>query len=151
MLMLSDIAKAVNGQLLGPDVLCKSVGSDSRNVAQNQLFVAIKGERFDGNTYAVNAIQQGAAAAMVSDADTQARPAVLVADTRLALGLLASYWRARFSLPVVAVTGSNGKTTVKEMLAAILNVTILNIPGLNNPADRTVLATQGNLNNDIGM
>ncbi len=140
MLMLSDIAKAVNGQLLGSDVRCESVGSDSRNVVKNQLFVAIKGERFDGNTYADNAIQQGAAAALVSDVNTQARPAVLVEDTRLALGQLASYWRAQFTLPLVAVTGSNGKTTVKEMLTAILNV-----------ADKNVLATQGNLNNDIGM
>lgn len=146
MLMLSDIAKSANGQLLGSDVRCESVGSDSRNVVKNQLFVAIKGERFDGNAYAVNAIQQGAAAALVSDANTQARPAVLVEDTRLALGQLASYWRARFTLPLVAVTGSNGKTTVKEMLAAILNVTIS-----SGSARRSVLATQGNLNNDIGM
>lgn len=140
MLMLSDIAKAVNGQLLGKDVLCESVGSDSRNIAKNQLFVAIKGEHFDGNAYAVSAIQKGAAAALVSDAATSARPAVLVADTRLALGHLASYWRTKFTLPLVAVTGSNGKTTVKEMLTAILNV-----------ANKNVLATQGNLNNDIGM
>lgn len=140
MLMLSEIAKAVNGQLLGQDVLCESVGSDSRNIAKNQLFVAIKGERFDGNAYASEALRQGAAAALVSDVNTQARPVVLVADTRLALGQLASYWRAQFTLPLVAVTGSNGKTTVKEMLTAILNV-----------VNKNVLATQGNLNNDIGM
>lgn len=151
MLMLSDIAKAVGGQLIGHDigmrdVLCESVGSDSRNIAKNQLFVAIKGERFDGNAYAAEAIQQGAAVALVSDAHTQASPAVLVADTRLALGQLAQYWRATLPLPLVAVTGSNGKTTVKEMLAAILHITLL-----NTSASRAVLATQGNLNNDIGM
>jgi UDP-N-acetylmuramoyl-tripeptide--D-alanyl-D-alanine ligase len=138
MLMLSDIAKAVNGQLLGTDVRCESVGSDSRNIAKNQLFVAIKGEHFDGNAFAAEAIHQGAAAALVSDANT--RPAVLVEDTRLALGQLASYWRSKFTLPLVAVTGSNGKTTVKEMLTAILKV-----------VNKNVLATQGNLNNDIGM
>ena len=156
MMMLSEIAKAVGGQLIGHDtgmrdVLCESVGSDSRNIIKNQLFVAIKGERFDGNAYAAEAIRQGAAAALISDiklsdANTQARPIVLVADTRLALGQLASYWRATFTLPLVAVTGSNGKTTVKEMLAAILQVTTLDAS-----ASRAVLATQGNLNNDIGV
>jgi UDP-N-acetylmuramoyl-tripeptide--D-alanyl-D-alanine ligase len=146
MLMLSEIAKAVGGQLLGSDVLCESVGSDSRYIAKNQLFVAIKGERFDGNAYAAEAIKQGAAAALVSDIKTPASPAVLVADTRLALGQLAQYWRATLPLPLVAVTGSNGKTTVKEMLAAILHITLL-----NTSASRSVLATQGNLNNDIGM
>ncbi len=149
--MLSDIAKVVDGQMLGSDVLCESVGSDSRNIAKNQLFVAIKGERFDGNTYAAEAIKQGAAAALVSDTKTQARPVVLVADTRLALGQLAKYWRTTFTLPLVAVTGSNGKTTVKEMLAAILNVAILPMTALSTSASRAVLATQGNLNNDIGM
>ena len=99
MLMLSEIAKAVGGQLIGLDVVCESVGSDSRNIAKNQLFVAIKGERFDGNAYAAEAIKQGAAAALVSDANTHASPAVLVADTRLALGQLAKYWRATLPLP----------------------------------------------------
>ena len=144
-MMLSEIAKAVGGQMLGhevgmPDVLCESIGSDSRNIQKNQLFLAIKGEYFDGNTFAQAAIQQGAAAVMVSDANTQARPALLVPDTRLALGNLAKYWRNKFTLPLVAITGSNGKTTVKEMLSAILKA-----------ANKNVLATQGNLNNDIGM
>ena len=144
-MMLSEIAKAVDGQIIGhevgmPDVLCESVGSDSRNIQKNQLFIAIKGEHFDGNTFADAAIKQGAAAVMVSDASTQARPAVLVPDTRFALGNLAKYWRNKFTLPLVAITGSNGKTTVKEMLTAILMA-----------ANKNVLATQGNLNNDIGM
>ena len=140
MMMLSDIAKAVGGQLIGADVLCESVGSDSRHIAKKQLFVALKGEHFDGNSYALEAIKQGAAAVLVSDANTQARPAVVVPDTRLALGSLAKYWRNKFTLPLIGVTGSNGKTTVKEMLAAILTA-----------ANKNVLATQGNLNNDIGM
>lgn len=140
MMMLSEIANAVAGRMTGADVLCESVGSDSRHIAKNQLFVGIKGERFDGNTYAAEAIKQGAAAVLVSDANTQASPAVIVSDTRLALGRLAKYWRSKFNLPLVAVTGSNGKTTVKEMIAAILAAT-----------NQSILATQGNLNNDIGM
>ncbi len=140
MMMLSEIAKAVNGQMLGADIEVFSVGSDSRNIVKNQLFVAIKGEKFDGNTYAAEAIKEGAAAALVSNSQTEARPVVLVSDTRLALGTLAQHWRNKFTLPLVAVTGSNGKTTVKEMIAAILSV-----------SNKNVLATQGNLNNDIGM
>jgi UDP-N-acetylmuramoyl-tripeptide--D-alanyl-D-alanine ligase len=116
------------------------VGTDSRNIVKNQLFIGIKGENFDGNSYALEAIQQGAAAALVSDANTPARPAVVVPDTRLALGAFAKHWRQQFILPLVAVTGSNGKTTVKEMIASILAVPY-----------KSILATQGNLNNDIGM
>ena len=82
MMMLSEIAKAVSGVMLGADVLCESVGSDSRNIVKNQLFVGIKGERFDGNTYALEAIKQGAAAVLVSDDNTQAGSAVIGTDTR---------------------------------------------------------------------
>ena len=143
MIKLSEIAKAVNGQIVGADVTVQSVASDSRKIVNNQLFVAIKGENFDGNNFAVEAIQQGAAAALVSDAKTSAQPAVLVADTRLALGQLAKHWREKFKIPLVAVTGSNGKTTTKEMIAAIL-------AAATGDAS-SVLATVGNLNNDIGM
>jgi UDP-N-acetylmuramoyl-tripeptide--D-alanyl-D-alanine ligase len=140
MIMLSEIAKIVNGRMIGNDVLVQSVSTDSRRMEKNQLFIAIKGERFDGNTYAQEAIKLGAAAALVSDEKTQASPAIVVSDTRLALGDLAKHWRQQFKLPLVAVTGSNGKTTVKEMVAAILVAT-----------KGSVLATKGNLNNDIGM
>jgi UDP-N-acetylmuramoyl-tripeptide--D-alanyl-D-alanine ligase len=140
MLILSEIAKAVGGRLQGTDVLCESVGSDSRNIIKNQLFVAIKGERFDGNTFAEEAIKQGAAAVLISNENSGVTSAIIVTDTRLALGKLAKYWRQNFSLPLIAVTGSNGKTTVKEMIAAILVA-----------AKGSVLATKGNLNNDIGM
>ena len=146
MIMLSEIAKAVAGQMLGADILCESVGSDSRNISKNQLFVAIKGEHFDGNTFAAEAIKQGAAAVLISDENIKARPAILVKESRLALGKLAKHWRSQFKLPLVAITGSNGKTTVKEMLAAILSAS-----EFNTSACRSVLATQGNLNNDIGM
>lgn len=143
MMQLSTIAKVLGGKLLGDDVEIQSVGSDSRTIVNNQLFVAIKGENFDGNQFAEAAIQQGAAAVLVSDAQTQARPAIVVDDTRLALGQLAKFWRNQFELPVIAITGSNGKTTTKEMLTAILSATT---------KDATkVHATMGNLNNDIGM
>jgi UDP-N-acetylmuramoyl-tripeptide--D-alanyl-D-alanine ligase len=141
MMRLSEIALATKGQLLGADVEIKSVGIDSRAIQTQQLFVALKGENFDGHDYATHSLEKGAAAVMVSD--DVASPAVLVKDTRLALGDLAAHWRHKFSIPVVAITGSNGKTTVKEMLAAILRATV--------GADEKVLATQGNLNNDIGL
>jgi len=140
MMMLSEISKALDGKMLGPDVRVNSIGTDSRSIVEKQLFVAIKGDRFDGNGYASEAIKRGAAAALISDEVVEASPAVLVDDTRLALGQLAQYWRQQLDLPLVAVTGSNGKTTVKEMIASILQV-----------AGGNVLATKGNFNNDIGM
>lgn len=140
MIMLSEIAKAIDGHMQGADVLCESIGIDSRNIVKNQLFIAIKGERFDGNTFAEEAIKQGAAAVLISNENANVTSAIIVTDTRLALGKLAQYWRQKFELPLVAVTGSNGKTTVKEMIAAILVA-----------AKGSVLATKGNLNNDIGM
>ena len=92
MLMLSEIAKALDGQMLGKDVLCESVGIDSRNILKNQLFVAIKGDRFDGNLYAEEAIKQGAAAVLISSGNGKVSSAIIVKDTRLALGKLAKYW-----------------------------------------------------------
>lgn len=143
MMLLSEAAQALNARLIGNDVRFDSVGTDSRSIDAGQLFVAIKGENFDGNTFAAEAIQKGAAAAMVSDATTAASPVLLVNDTRLALGELAKYWRGKFSAPVVAVTGSNGKTTTKEMLTVILSAAA-------GGRDK-VHATYGNLNNDIGL
>jgi len=139
-MMLSEVAKALDVPMRGHDVKILSVGTDSRSIAKGQLFVGIKGENFDGNTFAMEAIKQGAAAALVSKTNTQAIPAVVVENARLALGELAHYWRNKFNLPLVAVTGSSGKTTVKEMITAIINA-----------ASGKVLATRGNLNNDIGM
>ncbi len=143
MMQLSEAASALNATLIGADVTFGSVGSDSRNIKAGQLFVAIKGENFDGNTFAVEAINKGAAAVMVSDAATSANPALVVPDTRLALGELAKYWRSKFSAPLIGVTGSNGKTTTKEMLTAIL-------AAATGDASK-VHATYGNLNNDIGL
>ena len=142
---LLEAAQATGGRVLGEAVAIAGVTTDSRSIATGDLFVALKGERFDGHAFVADSIRRGAAAAMVStavEADI-AIPQVLVDDTRLALGRLAAGWRARFALPLVALTGSNGKTTVKEMIAAIL------ADHCDGRAE--VLATEGNLNNDIGM
>ncbi|APV48467.1 UDP-N-acetylmuramoyl-tripeptide--D-alanyl-D-alanine ligase [Betaproteobacteria bacterium GR16-43] len=145
MMSLAEAARAVDGFLSGEDVAIAGVTTDSRRIATGDLFVALQGERFDGNAFAAEAVARGAAAALVSrrvEGDAPV-PQVLVPDTRVALGKLAAAWRARFSVPVVALTGSNGKTTVKEMIAAIL----ASYCGFR--AD--LLATEGNFNNDIGM
>lgn len=141
MMRLSDAAIATHGIVIGNDVEFTSVGTDSRAITKGQLFVALKGENFDGHDYVAQSLAQGAAAALTEN--DQNAPAVKVKDARLALGDLAGYWRKRIKVPVIAITGSNGKTTVKEMLAAILKVAAGD--------DSKILATQGNLNNDIGM
>lgn len=143
MMSLSEAATAVNAKLIGADLRFDSVGSDSRNIQAGQLFVALKGANFDGNAFAVEAIKKGAVAVMVPDASTDAYPALVVDDTRLALGELAKYWRGKFNAPVIAITGSNGKTTTKEMLTAILSAA--------TGDKKKVHATYGNLNNDIGL
>ncbi|MEX0958274.1 MAG: UDP-N-acetylmuramoyl-tripeptide--D-alanyl-D-alanine ligase [Burkholderiales bacterium] len=141
---LSAAAKALAAELHGGDAKVVRVCTDSRELRAGDLFVALKGERFDAHRFVAQALEQGAAGAMVSDpaAAGTAGPLIVVEDTRLALGRLAAWWRSRFDLPLIAITGSNGKTTVKEMLAAILR---------RHAGDDAVLATAGNLNNDIGM
>jgi UDP-N-acetylmuramoyl-tripeptide--D-alanyl-D-alanine ligase len=145
MMDLQETARAVHGELHGTNARFSGVTTDSRAVNPDDLFVALRGERFDGNEYVEKAIRLGASAALTSRVIEGGvpMPQVVAADTRLALGRLAGHWRERFALPLVALTGSNGKTTVKEMLASILAAYC------GSPAP--VLATQGNLNNDIGM
>lgn len=151
MMMLSQAAQVLNGQLVGADVYFSAVSSDSRNLVQGDLFIALRGEYFDGYEFVAQAAQGGAVASMVNADSYEAHPAILdprssilvVTDTRLALGQLAAFWRKQFDIPLVAITGSNGKTTVKEMLACILRVAA--------GSDAAVLATKGNFNNDIGM
>jgi len=150
-MLLSQAAQALNGRMVGEDVRFEAVSSDSRKLTQGDLFIALRGENFDGYEFVAQASQAGAAASMVNTDSYQAHPLVpspgssflLVTDTRLALGQLAAYWRRQFDIPLVAITGSNGKTTVKEMLACILS------EAAGRPD--AVLATKGNLNNDIGM
>jgi UDP-N-acetylmuramoyl-tripeptide--D-alanyl-D-alanine ligase len=145
MLDLKEAARALNGQLLGENARFGGVTTDSRQMKPGDLLVAIRGERFDGHVFVADALENGAAGA-IADArgaeQIEARPLIVVANTRLALGRLAAHWRAQWQGMLVAVTGSNGKTTVKEMIAAILRA--------HAGAD-SVLATTGNLNNDIGM
>ena len=141
--LLSQIAQAVGGRLIGADLAIDGVSTDTRAIGPGQLFVALAGERFDAHDFLDQAKTAGAAALLVADADKLPAgvSAVVVDDTRLALGRLAAAWRAKFSLPVIAVTGSNGKTTTKEMVAAILKAAF----------GAAVLSTRGNLNNDIGL
>jgi len=142
---LSQIANVLGGKLSGPNVEFIAVSTDSRGIVASDLFVALCGEHFDGAEFVEGAVASGAAAAMVNKGRCWSSDLsiVEVEDTRLALGQLAAYWRKQFAIPVVGITGSNGKTSVKEMLASILRVH-------TGDADR-VLATLGNLNNDIGM
>ena len=142
-------ARAMSGNVEGGNVAFLGASTDSRSVAAGELFVALRGERFDGHEFVAAACERGAAAVVVDAAGAEALrgaaadlPRIVVADTRIALGELAAAWRARFSLPMIGVTGSNGKTTNKEMITSILKAAF--------GAD-AVLATQGNLNNDIGL
>lgn len=140
-------ALAIAGTLSGPNVAFDRVTTDSRSLQAGDLFVALKGARFDGHDFVVQALQRGAAAAVIAtdragSFSAAAGSMLAVADPLAALGALAAFWRRRFAPPVVAVVGSNGKTTVKEMVAAILRVEF--------GADG-VLATTGNFNNQIGL
>ena len=131
-------AAGMKATVSGDDVQLDGVSTDSRSLQKGELFIALSGPNFDGNAFAEQAIQAGAAACLL-EKDMGVTPALIVDDAHQALGLLAQHWRRQFSLPLVAVTGSNGKTTVKEMLASIF------------AQKGKVLATRGNLNNDIGM
>jgi UDP-N-acetylmuramoyl-tripeptide--D-alanyl-D-alanine ligase len=128
MMLLSQAAKAVQGRVEGGDVRFGSISTDTRMIVQGDLFIALRGEKFDGARFVADALKAGAVAAVVNvdSRELLARslpsgsPILYVEDTRLALGKLAAHWRSQFDIPLVAITGSNGKTTVKEMLAAIL-------------------------------
>ena len=147
MMLLSKAAQVLDGKLVGADIEFSAVSTDSRSVGAGDLFIALQGEKFDGSQFVALSAEKGAVAALVNAANYHGEPVpcplLLVDDTRLALGKLSGYWRDQFSIPVVGVTGSNGKTTVKEMLTAVLQVA--------TGRDDGVLATQGNFNNDIGM
>lgn len=136
---LTQAAIAVDGELAGADVTFSTVGTDTRKLTSGSLFIALKGERFDAHDYVEQARAAGASALMVERRLPCELPQIIVADTRLALGRLAHAWRKTMTATVLAVTGSNGKTSVKEMMCAILSRV------------GPTLATEGNLNNDIGM
>ncbi|MGH8433409.1 MAG: Mur ligase family protein, partial [Pseudomonas sp.] len=144
-LRLSEVAAPLRGRLVGTDTLFNAVSTDSRAIQPGQLFIALTGPRFDGHSYLHEVAQKGAVAALVEREVAGAPlPQLVVPDTRQALGQLADLNRQAYLGPLAAVTGSSGKTTVKEMLASILRA---GIAGLGGP----VLATRGNLNNDLGV
>jgi UDP-N-acetylmuramoyl-tripeptide--D-alanyl-D-alanine ligase len=138
-LQLSDIVTAVQGELIGADVAVNGVGIDTRTLQASDLYIAIKGKQFDGHDFVDKAQQAGAIAILVEQHININLPQIVVKDSRLALAELAGFWRKQLPVKVVGVTGSNGKTTVKEMIAAIL------------ATQGETLFTQGNLNNDIGV
>jgi UDP-N-acetylmuramoyl-tripeptide--D-alanyl-D-alanine ligase len=135
-------AWTANASIIG-DAEIVGVSTDSRNVSPGNLFIALRGERFDAHDFLKEVISNGAAAVVVERAPADLSiPAMVVPDTRVALGEIASQWRAQFKLPVIGVTGSNGKTTVKEMIAAIMQLAY---------GEDKYLATRGNLNNEVGV
>ncbi len=141
---LGQAATVLGGELRGSDVRFSDVCTDSRTLKSGDLFVALRGERYDGHDFVAKAAAAGAVAALIDRGHAQAvpLPVAAVEDTTVALGALAAHWRRQFDIPLVAVAGSNGKTTVKEMIAACLRAHF---------GDEAVLATRGNLNNHIGL
>lgn len=135
---LKQLREVVGGELRG-SASFKTVSTDTRSLRTGDLFVALQGPNFDGNKFVEQAKERGACAALVSAAVASDLPMLIVPDTRIALGRIGAWNRKQAKAKVIALTGSQGKTTVKEMTAAIL-------------AQRgSVLYTQGNLNNDIGV
>ena len=138
-MQLSEAANAIDGELIGSDRGFEGVSTDTRSLTPNQLFFALRGPRFDAHDKLDDAANAGAAGAVVEHVENIGLGLIHTSDCRRSLGRLARNWRSRFEIPLLAVTGSSGKTTVKQMLAAILQV------------QGEVLATRGNLNNDIGL
>lgn len=149
-MMMSQIADALDARLYGPDVMMTGVSKDTRDLHHGDLYVALVGERFDGHEFVEQAGLAGAAGALVSELRNPPQaglPQVKVNDTRLALGRLAAHWRNTWShenpgSKLIGITGSNGKTSVKEMCRKILT---------DFAGAQAVLSTRGNLNNDIGL
>jgi len=153
MMSLYEAVAAAGGRAVGADARFDGVSTDTRSIGRGQLFVAIRGERFDGHDFLAVAKERGAAAALVDEKHAgQARvnerhegaafPLLVADDTRRALGRLGRHWRLRFAPVLIAIAGSNGKTTTKEMLASILR---------RHAGEAGALATLGNLNTDIGV
>lgn len=138
-LTLQDLASVTGGRLVGGDASFSSVSTDSRTLSGGALFVALKGPNFDAHDFVPAALERGAAGALVEREVTLPIPQVVVPDSLKALTQFARAWRREFDIPVVGITGSNGKTTTKEMIGAILSRL--------GPC----LVTQGNLNNHIGV
>jgi UDP-N-acetylmuramoyl-tripeptide--D-alanyl-D-alanine ligase len=141
---LAQFAASIPGaQLVGSDAAFEGVSTDSRTAPAGALFVALKGETFDAHDFLGQVAGRGVAAVVVHALpEGWTLPAIVVPDTLVALGRIANAWRSQYTIPVIGVTGSNGKTTVKEMIASILAQAF---------GEDKRLATQGNLNNEIGV
>ena len=139
MMNMQVVAQAVDGVHIGANTYIEAVSTDSRRIREGDLFVALRGNRFDGHQYVNEAAHAGAKGVLVDESADVSVAQVVVGDTELALGRLASHWRQKFSIPLVAVTGSNGKTTVKEMIGSILS------------EHSETLVSHGNFNNAIGL
>ncbi|MBE3141768.1 MAG: UDP-N-acetylmuramoyl-tripeptide--D-alanyl-D-alanine ligase, partial [Thermoplasmata archaeon] len=144
---LEEVLKATAGILISgaPKNTFRGISTDSRLVNKENLFIALKGEKFDGHNFVHTALDQGVSGVLVHDEAKNLKGVdknvalIKVADTLIALGDLAHEWRRRFPIPVIGLTGSSGKTTTKEMMAAIIG------------REKNVLKTEGNLNNLIGL
>ncbi len=136
---LSKAAAAINANFIGEDIIFSGCSTDSRTIKDGNLFIALMGENYDGHDYVSVAENNGASSLMLEREVSHTKPLLQVENTRKAMGLLARIWRDELSIPLVAITGSNGKTTVKEMVTSILS------------RISEVHATSGNLNNDIGV
>ncbi len=137
-LKLTDVAAKLNAKLIGDDIEFTGISTDSRTIAEGDLFIALSGENFDGNTFVATAVDNGACAVLVTKKQKVSAPQLVVKNSRIALGLLGQMVREQVNPKVAAITGSNGKTTTKEMLASIFRL------------GAQTLATAGNFNNDIG-
>lgn len=135
---LKDIASLLSARLIGENIQVRGISTDTRTIQGGECFVALKGPNFDGHDYVTDALSKGAVACLVEH-EVNAKNYVIAENAHNALGQLANAWRKLFKKPVFAITGSNGKTTVKEMLASIIE------------QNNSVMATYGNLNNDIGV
>ncbi len=138
-LTLSQLTDVLDAELVGSDCAITQVSTDTRNIESGSLFVALVGERFDAHDFAEQAVEAGASALLVARPLAVAIPQLVVADTKVALGQLGAFVHQMCQTPTVAITGSCGKTTVKEMVASIMM------------QKGQVLFTAGNFNNDIGV
>lgn len=137
---LSGLVKEVRG---ASGRTFSQIATDSRTIGQGEVFLALRGEKFDGHAHAAEAVAKGAAALIVEEAIDTDVPQIIVRDTREAYGALARAWRSQFAIPLISVVGSNGKTTTTQMIACILREAVA--------ADGASLATEGNFNNEVGV
>ena len=140
---LALLVPSIAGARMTQNATFESVTTDSRTAGAGELFVALRGENFDGHAFLEQVASRGVGAVVVEELPPGLKlPAIVVPNTLVALGQIANFWRSRFDIPVIGVTGSNGKTTVKEMIASILAAA---------HGEEGRLATRGNLNNEIGV